>query len=195
MAAKRIHPLLIRSEQITEQLSAWRLKDHPHTVAGERDGFQVRVYHYPAEGWDPYLVTMTSTKEGWVFGTEFSPTTAAAESAALEMLRFLSAENDNPHRRDPTSEANQLVQAEVDRIEHLTGALFAAIESSGASYPQAKHALTRALGALIGANAQDDDDRAAALSVATRAIAGCAKSASLIAKYGHRLRLTKSRLN
>ena len=194
MAAKRIHPLLIRGEQITEQMSAWRLKDHPHMVAGERRGFEVRVYHYPAQGWEPYLVTMTSIKEGWVFGTEFSPTEAAAESAALEMLNHLTDDH-NARRRAPNSEASQLVQAEVDRIDHLTGALFAAIESAGASYPLAKHALTRALGVLIGANAQNDDDRAAALSVANRAIAGCAESASLIAKYGHRLRPTKTPLN
>jgi hypothetical protein len=194
MAAKRIHPLLIRGEQITEQMSAWRLKDHPHMVAGERRGFEVRVYHYPAQGWEPYLVTMTSIKEGWVFGTEFSPTPAAAESAALEMLSHLTDDHD-ARRRAPNSEASQLVQAEADRVEHLTGAIFAAIESAGASYPQAKHALVRALGALIGANAQNDADRAAALSVANRAIAGSAESASLIAKYGHRLRPIKTRLN
>jgi hypothetical protein len=195
MAAKRTHPLLIRGEQITEQMSAWRLKDHPHTVAGERRGFEVRVYHYPVQGWEPYLVTMTSIKEGWVFGTEFSPTEAAAESVALEMLSHLTPDDNNARRRAPSSEASQLVQAEADRVEHLTGALFAAIESSGASYPQAKHALTRALGALIGANAQHEADRVAALSVANRVVADCAESASLIAKYGHRLRPWKSRLN
>ena len=46
------------------------------------------------------------------------------------------------------SEAAQMVQAYADRVEHPTDELIAAIE--GASYPQAKHVLTRALGALIG---------------------------------------------
>ena len=64
-----------------------------------------------------------------------------------------------------------MAQAHADRVEHLTAELIAAIEAAGASYPQAKHALTRALGALIGSNAQNDADRAAALSIATRAIA------------------------
>jgi hypothetical protein len=88
-----------------------------------------------------------------------------------------------------------MAQARADRIEHLTGVLIAAIEAAGASYPQAKHALTRALGALIGSNAQNDADRAAALSLATRALAGCADSAPLIAKYGRRLQSMKPRLN
>jgi hypothetical protein len=79
------------------------------------------------------------------------------------------------------------------RWHKRTAELIAAIE--GASYPQAKHALTRALGALIGSNAQNDADRDAALSIATRAIAGCAESAPLIAKYGRRLQSRRSRLN
>jgi hypothetical protein len=70
-----------------------------------------------------------------------------------------------------------------------------AIEAAGASYPQAKHALTRVLGALIGSNAQNDADRASAVSIATRAIAGCAESAPLITKYGRRLQSRRSRLN
>jgi hypothetical protein len=41
--------------------------------------------------------------------------------------------------------------------------------------------LTRILGALIGANAQSDADRAPALSVVVRAVAGCAESTPLIA--------------
>src|SRR5271156_5708422 len=57
-----------------------------------------------------------------------------------------------------------MAQAHTDRVEHLTAELIAAIES--ASYPQAKHALTRALGALIGSNAENDADRDAALSIA-----------------------------
>ena len=195
MAAKRTHPLLIRGEQITENLSTWRLKDHPHTVAGERRGFEVRVYHYPAEGWDPYFVAMTSTKEGFVFGTEHSPTAAAAESTALEMLSTLTADDDSAHRRVSRSEATQIFQAGLDRADHLVDTFFAAIEIAGVSYPLAELALIRALGALISANAQDDDDRARALSSATRAIATSAESASLIAKYGHRLRPTKSRIN
>jgi hypothetical protein len=195
MAAKRTHPLLIRAEQITEEITAWRLKDHPHKLAGERRGFEVRVYHYPAKGWDPYLVTMSSTKEGWVFWTEFSPTEAAAELAALKMLSDLTPDDDNARRRSPNSEATQIAKADDDRVDHLTGTLFAAIEKAGANYPQAKHALTRVLEALIGSNAQNEADRAAALSVVTRAIAGCAQNASLIAKYGHRLRPTKTRLN
>jgi hypothetical protein len=51
------------------------------------------------------------------------------------------------------------------------------------------------LGALIGSNAQNNADRAAAVSIATQAIAGCAESAPLIAKYGRRLQSRRSRLN
>jgi hypothetical protein len=189
-----IHPLLIRGAQLTEKTAVWTLKEHPHTVAGNRRGFEVRVYHYPVTGWDPYFLTITS-KEGWVMGAEHAPTAAAAQSAALEMLSTLTHDEGNPRRSATTSEAQQMAQAHADRVEHLTGTIIAAIAAAGANYPQAKHALTRALGALIGGNTQDDADRAAALSVANRAIAGCAESAPLIAKYGRTLRSAKSRLN
>ena len=78
MPTENIHPLLIRGAQLTEKTAIWILKKHPHTVAGCRRGFEVRVYHYPAEGWDPYIVTILS-KEGWVMDTTHSPTAAAAE--------------------------------------------------------------------------------------------------------------------
>jgi hypothetical protein len=63
MTAKPIHPLLIRGKQITQSITAWKLKKHPHAVAGRCRGLEVRVYHYPAEGWDPYFITMVA-KEG-----------------------------------------------------------------------------------------------------------------------------------
>ena len=128
-------------------------------------------------------------------GETHSPTAAAAEAAALEMLSGLTTTEDNARRPDPTSEAAQMAQAHGDRVEHLAAALIAAIEAAGASYPQAKHALTRTLGALIGSNAPTDTERDAALSIATRAIAGCAESAPLIAKYGRKLPSRRSRLN
>jgi hypothetical protein len=111
------------------------------------------------------------------------------------MLSTLTADDDSAHRRVSRSEATQIFQAGLDRADHLVDTFFAAIEIAGVSYPLAELALIRALGALISANAQDDDDRARALSSATRAIATSAESASLIAKYGHRLRPTKSRIN
>ena len=194
MPKEHIHPLLIRGAQLTEEIAIWTLKKHPHTVAGCRRGFEVHVYHYPAEGWDPYLVTIIS-KQGWMMGATHSPTAAAAEAAALEVLTTLTRADDNARPPEPTSEAAQMAQAHADRVEHLTAELIAAIEAAGASYPQAKHALTRVLGALIGCNAQDDAARAAALSIATGAIAGCAESAPLIAKYGRRLQTRRSRLN
>jgi hypothetical protein len=88
-----------------------------------------------------------------------------------------------------------MAKAHADRVEHLTAALIATIEAAHASYPQAKHALTRVLGALIGCNAETGAARDAALSVAARAIAGCAESAPLITTYGHRLQSRRSRLN
>jgi hypothetical protein len=194
MTAKPVHPLLIRGEQLTESVSIWKLKKHPHKVVGTRRGFEVRVYHYPEEGRDPYFVTMTS-KEGWIMDSEHSPTAAAAESAALEMLSGLTETKDAARRPDPTSEAAQMVQADKDRVEHLTAALIAAIEAAGASYPQAKHALSRALGVVIGSNTQNDADRYAAVSIATKAIADYADNAPLIAKYGRRLQSGRSRLN
>ena len=154
----------------------------------------MRIYHYPAERLDPYFVAIVS-KEGWVMDGMLSPTAAAAETAALEALSDLTPVDHNARPPAPTSEAAQMTQAHADRVEHLTATLIAAIEDAGASYPQAKHALTRAMGALIGANAHNDADRTAALSIATRAIAGCAESAPLIAKYGRRLRSSRSRLN
>jgi hypothetical protein len=85
MPAKHVHPLLIRGEELTEQVCIWRLKKHPHKVVGARRGFEVRVYHYPEDGRDPYFVTITS-KEGYVMEATHSPTAAAAEAAALAML-------------------------------------------------------------------------------------------------------------
>ena len=78
--------------------------------------------------------------------------------------------------------------------QRLAGALITPIEAAGASYPQAQHTLTRALGALIRSTAENDADRSAAVSNATRAIAICTESASLIAKYGRKLHSTNSRL-
>jgi hypothetical protein len=194
MKSKKIHPLLIRGEQLTEKVSIWTLREHPHTVIGSRRGFEMRVYHYPTPAWQPYFVTLTA-KEGWVTDAIDVPTGAAAEAAALQMLRDLADTEDHPRRPVPSSEAAQMAKAHAERVEHITAALIIAIEAAGATYPQAQHALTRAFGGLIGANAETDADRTAAVSTATRAIAGCAESASLIARHGRKLRSTRSRLN
>ena len=194
MTAKKIHPLLTRGGQLTEKTWTWTLKKHAHSVVGTRRGFEVRVYHYPAQGHEPYLVTLTS-EEGWVMDATPSPTAEAAQSADLELLGDLTRGDDNTRPADPTSEAAQMRQAHADRVEQLTGLLISTIEGAGASFPQAKHALTRALGALIGANAENGADRDAAVSIATRSIAGCAYSAPLITKYGRKLRSTRSRPN
>jgi len=69
MPTEHIHPLLIRGTQLTEETAIWIVKKHPHTVAGCRRDIEVRVYHYPAEGWDPYLITIIS-KQGWMMGTQ-----------------------------------------------------------------------------------------------------------------------------
>ena len=69
------------------------------------------------------------------------------------------------------------------RVEKLTDSIIEAIETAGASYPEAKHALARALGIIIGSN-PNESERKAALSIAMQAIAGCTESADLIAKYG-----------
>jgi hypothetical protein len=89
MTAKPIHPLLIRGSQLTEQVWTWTLKDHPHTVAGSGRGFEVRVYHYPAEGWDPYFIAIIEAKKGWVMEQTYASTAAAAESEAQELLDHL----------------------------------------------------------------------------------------------------------
>jgi hypothetical protein len=184
---------LIRGNQLTEQVWIWTLREHPHTVIGSRRGFEVRIYHYPAPAWQPYFVTLTA-KEGWVMDTIDSPTAAAAEAAALQMLSDLT-DTDSARRPVPSSEAAQIAKAHAERVEHITAALITAIEAAGATYPQAKHALTCAFGALIGANAETDADRTAAVSTASRAIAGCAENASLIARHGRKLRSTRSRMN
>jgi hypothetical protein len=189
-----IHPLLIRGAQLTDNVWIWTLKSHPHKVVGGRRDFEVRVYHHPVEGRDPYLITLVS-KEGWVMDATPSPTAAAADAAALDMLSGLTDPGPNTRRPNPTSEAAQMFKAHADRVEHLTRQLIATIEASGANYAQAKHALTRALGALLGANAETADARDAAVSVVARAIAGCAESAPLMTKYGHQLQSRRSRLN
>jgi hypothetical protein len=190
MTAKRTHPLLTRGEQITEEISAWRLKDHPHTVAGERRGFEVRVYHHPAEGWDPYLVTMISTKEGWVMGTEHSPTAAAAEATAREMLIHLA----EPPRAFSASDAKGMID-HVDRVDRLTQTLIAKFQATGVSSAEAQHALAQTLGAVIGSNARSEPDRAAAVSRAADAIATYANDATLLAKFGRKGQPSKTRLN
>jgi hypothetical protein len=134
-------------------------------------------------------------KEGWVMDTIDLPTAAAAEAAAVQMLSDLADRADHTRRPVPSSEASQMAKAHAERVEHITAALIAAIEAAGATYPQAQHALTRAFGALIGANAETDDDRTAAVTTASRAIAGCAENASLIARHGRKLRSTRSRMN
>ena len=151
----------------------------------------MRVYHYPAEGWDPYLITLVSAKEGWVMDSTYSVTAEAAEASAREMLDYLA-------QRQPrtfTPAGLQRMTDYKDRVERLTDTLLAAIDAAGATPAQAKHALTRTLGAIIGSHAQSDADRDAAVSLATQAIVGCAKDAALAARYGRELRPDKSRLN
>jgi hypothetical protein len=191
MTRDNCHPLLIRGAQLTEKTSIWTLKKHPHTVAGSRRGIEVRIYHYPAEGWDPYLVALVSSKEGWVMDSTYASTAAAAESEAQELLDHLTQRQ--PRTFTP-ADIDRMAEHK-DRVERLTRTLLAAIEAAGATPPQAKHALTRTLGAFIGSHAQNDADRDAAVSLASRAIAGCAKDAALAARHGRELRPNKSRLN
>jgi hypothetical protein len=191
MTAKAIHPLLIRGKQLTDKVWTWTLKDHPHTVAGTCRGFEVRIYHFPAEDWDPYLVALVSRKEGWVMNSIYASTAAAAVSDAQELL-------DDLNRRQPRSftpaDLDHMAEHK-DRVERLTRTLLAALDDASATPAQAKHALTRTLGVLIGSHAQSDADREAAVSLATRAIAGCAEDAALAARHGRELRPAKSRLN
>ena len=189
MTETPIHPLLIRGEQITEHTAISTLKEHPHKVAGRRRGFEVRIYHYPAEGWDPYFVTMTSM-EGWMMGGEHSPTAAAAEAAALEMLNDLA----RPLRSLSASDPRRMVD-HADRVDRLTQTLIATIEATGVSSHQAQHALAQTLGAVIGSNACNDAHRAAAVSRATSAIGVYAGDSSLLARHGRKLHPAKSRLN
>ncbi len=191
MKLKKVHPLLIRGEQLTEKPAIWRLKDHPHTTVGRRRSFEVRIYHYPAKDWPPYLVTLIAD-EGFMIEAIHSPNAAAAQATALEMLGGLSCGADHP---SSTSEAAAVKQAYADRVDHITGALIAAIDAAGATYPQAKHALARAFGALIGANSETDSARAAAVSTASRTIAGCAENATPVARHGRTFRSPGSRLN
>lgn len=209
MTAQGVHPLLIGGGRITEKTAIWKLKQHPYTPFGARRGFEVRVYHYPTEGWDPYFITVIS-RQGWVMDAAHSPTAEAAQSAAHELLDSLTNAGGTCCRPSaaafaPPQTANLRAeragagagrfQAHADRVEPLSAALIEMLEAEGANYPQATLALTRVLGAIIGANARSDADRAAALSVAARAVAGCAESAPLIAGYGRRLRPIRSRLN
>jgi hypothetical protein len=191
MTADKCHPLLIRGTQLTEKASIWALKDHPHTVAGICRGFEVRVYHYPAEGWDPYLIALVSAKDGWVMDSTYASTPAAAESEAQELLDHLT--QTQPRTFTP-ADLDRMAEHE-DRVKRLTHTLLTAIDAADATPAQAKHALTRTLGVIIGSHAQSDADRDAAVSLASRAIAGCAKDAALAARHGHDLRPKKSILN
>jgi hypothetical protein len=70
------------------------------------------------------------------------------------------------------------------RAKKLTDAILAAIKEADASYPEAKHALTRTLGAIIGSNSKNPDERAAALRLAHFAMESYAQSAELLARHG-----------
>src|SRR5271169_5683186 len=176
MTRNNIHPLLIRGAELTENVWIWTLKDHPHTVAGSCRGFEVRIYHYHAEGWDPYLIALVSAKDGWIMEPSYATTGEAAESCAREMLDELA------QRQPRTFTAADLdrMAEHKDRVERLTHTLLTAIEAAGATLPQAKHALTRALGSIIGSSSpRSETDRAAAISLAGRAIAGAAEDAAV----------------
>jgi hypothetical protein len=129
MTADNSHPLLIRGAQLTEKVWTWTLKEHPHTVAGSCRGFEVRVYHHPAEGWDPYFIAMVSTKEGWVMDSTHATTAEAAESNAREMFDELA------QRQPRTFTAADLDRMTdyKDRVERLTHSLLAAIGAAGAT--------------------------------------------------------------
>jgi hypothetical protein len=191
MTKDNTHPLLIRGAQLTEKVWTWTLKDHPHTVAGSCRGFEVRVYHHPAEGWHPYLIALISTKEGWVMDSTYAATAAAAESEAQELLDHLTQRQ--PRTFTP-SDLHRMAEHK-DRVERLTRTLLAAIDAAAATPAQAKYALTRTLGVLIGSHAQSDADRDAAVTIASSAIAGCAKDAGLAARLGREPHPNKSCLN
>jgi hypothetical protein len=118
-------------------------------------------------------------------------TAAAAESEAQELLDHLTQRQ---ARTFTPADIDRMAEHK-DRVERLTRTLLAAIEAAGATPPQAKHALTRTLGVLIGSHAQNDADRDAAVSLASRAIAGCANDAALAARHCRELRPSKSLLN
>jgi hypothetical protein len=74
--------------RITEKTKASKMIEHPHTVIGNRRGFQVRVYHDP-EWQIPYFVTIISGEHGWIMDGTAVPTEAAAQTEAIDMLASL----------------------------------------------------------------------------------------------------------
>lgn len=79
------HRDLMIGTQLTEKTKAWKMVTHPHTVIGERRGFQVRVYH-DAEWPQPYFVALVDTAHSWVMDGAAVPTEAAAQAAAIALL-------------------------------------------------------------------------------------------------------------
>jgi hypothetical protein len=84
----KTHRDLLIPFPMTEKTRAWKMIDHPHTVIGERRGFQVRVHHN-AEWPEPYYVAMIARNSGWLMDGAAVPTAAAAQAEALNMLASL----------------------------------------------------------------------------------------------------------
>ena len=87
----KTHRDLMIPYPMTEKTTAWKMIDHPHTVIGDRRGFQVRVYHDP-EWEEPYYVAMIAQQTGWLMDGATVPTQAAAQMEALNMLASLDGE-------------------------------------------------------------------------------------------------------
>jgi hypothetical protein len=84
----KTHRDLLIPFPMTEKTTAWRMVDHPHTVIGDRRGFEVRIYHGP-EWPEPYYVTMIAQQDGWLMDGATVPTEAAAQAEAIAMLKSL----------------------------------------------------------------------------------------------------------
>ena len=86
---RKIHPLLVRGESLTETIYEWTLAEYPHQVAGMRAGFEVRIYDCPADGFARFLIAEIGQEHGWIVQTENVITAQAARAAAQEILSQL----------------------------------------------------------------------------------------------------------
>jgi hypothetical protein len=84
--AKTLHPLLVRGAPVTDKTLTWTLKEYPYEVVGTAQGFEVRIYNFPAEGFLPYLIVEIALGDGWIMQTDATATETVARETAKKIL-------------------------------------------------------------------------------------------------------------
>ena len=95
MSLSKNHPLFVPGAPVTEKIRTWTIKEYPYEVIGVARGFEVRIYHYQAKNFLPYLIVEIAQNTGWILGADAAATEQVARETANEMLEDIGATSIN----------------------------------------------------------------------------------------------------